>query len=200
MKKYIVFGVIVIGILVYGLSGQQESFEDYQKNLAQERVEKDKYMSESIDSPFRTFGDTIVRLKYFPIKEEYKVKAKIEKIETKQYMTLGSSSGEPIKYLKYAYAHFEINKTPLKLLVLKSITDVNGSLFTAFADKTSGDQTYGAGRYIDLDFKNAKQITLDFNTAYNPYCNYNDQYTCPFPPAENILPVAIEAGEMDYKH
>jgi uncharacterized protein (DUF1684 family) len=72
-------------------------------------------------------------------------------------------------------------------------------LFLAFADKTSAAETYGAGRYLDVKkVPGAASVTLDFNEAYNPYCAYNDGYSCPFPPKENILEVAIQAGERTY--
>jgi uncharacterized protein (DUF1684 family) len=60
-------------------------------------------------------------------------------------------------------------------------------------------ETYGAGRYLDIKkTPGATSITLDFNEAYNPYCAYNDSFSCPFPPKENILHVAILAGEKNY--
>ena len=76
-------------------------------------------------------------------------------------------------------------------------------LFIPFTDKTSGIETYGGGRYIDLvlsDIVN-KTCTIDFNKAYNPYCAYTAGYNCPIPPKENDLPVAIKAGELNFaKH
>jgi uncharacterized protein (DUF1684 family) len=70
-------------------------------------------------------------------------------------------------------------------------------LFLPFKDLTSGKETYGAGRYIDLDPKNEKdsQIEIDFNLAYHPFCAYNHTFTCPLPPAENLIPMAVTAGE-----
>lgn len=70
--------------------------------------------------------------------------------------------------------------------------------FLPFRDKTSGVETYGAGRYLDIDANPDGTVTIDFNLAYNPLCAYNDAYSCPLPPIENWLSVPIEAGEMDY--
>ena len=78
--------------------------------------------------------------------------------------------------------------------------DDSDQLFLPFIDKTSGNETYGAGRYIDLDFPINKEIIVDFNKAYSPYCAYTDAYSCPFPPRSNQLDVAIEAGEKAYMH
>ncbi|HEY6014370.1 MAG TPA: DUF1684 domain-containing protein, partial [Candidatus Limnocylindrales bacterium] len=69
------------------------------------------------------------------------------------------------------------------------------SLFVPFLDATSGTETYGAGRYLDLEPEEDGTYTLDFNLAYHPSCVYDPRYSCPLTPAENRLPVRIEAGE-----
>ena len=76
----------------------------------------------------------------------------------------------------------------------------DSTLFIPFTDRTNGHETYGGGRYLDapLPEANAPEITLDFNRAYNPYCAYNNAYSCPVPPAENRLQVAIPAGEKSF--
>jgi len=70
-------------------------------------------------------------------------------------------------------------------------------LFIIFKDATSGKETYGAGRYLDLD-RHGDEIVIDFNYAYNPYCAYNPDWSCPLPPAENWLKVPIRAGEKNF--
>ncbi|MEM7297260.1 MAG: DUF1684 domain-containing protein, partial [Bacteroidota bacterium] len=69
-----------------------------------------------------------------------------------------------------------------------------------FGDETSGETTYGAGRYLDLEIGKSDQVVIDFNKAYNPYCAYFPDFTCPLPPRENLLTVVIEAGEKDYQY
>jgi uncharacterized protein (DUF1684 family) len=74
-----------------------------------------------------------------------------------------------------------------------------GTLFLAFADATSANETYGAGRYLDVKkIPGASSIILDFNQSYNPYCAYSEKYSCPFPPRENVLKIAVRAGEKKY--
>ena len=68
-------------------------------------------------------------------------------------------------------------------------------LFIPFRDTTSGSETYGAGRYLDLEPEDDGTYVLDFNIAYNPWCAYAPQYSCPLPPRENWLTFPIEAGE-----
>ncbi|HEX6333812.1 MAG TPA: DUF1684 domain-containing protein, partial [Flavisolibacter sp.] len=79
-------------------------------------------------------------------------------------------------------------------------TEYRNHLFLPFTDATTGKTTYEVGRYIDLQITDIREgwVTIDFNKAYNPYCAYTSGYNCPIPPAENRLPVAIEAGEKSY--
>ncbi|MDG1428784.1 MAG: DUF1684 domain-containing protein, partial [Crocinitomicaceae bacterium] len=69
------------------------------------------------------------------------------------------------------------------------------SLFIPFRDKTSRHETYGGGRYLDVQIPDRDMMHLDFNLAYNPYCAYSHRYSCPIPPEENTLNVSILAGE-----
>lgn len=80
-------------------------------------------------------------------------------------------------------------------------TDANDdSLFLPFKDATAPTETYGAGRYIDLPSRPPNSLLfLDFNYAYNPYCAYSDEFSCPFPPRENWLPFPVRAGEKNYR-
>lgn len=72
-------------------------------------------------------------------------------------------------------------------------------LFLPFRDATSGKETYGGGRYLDLDPNEDGTVTIDFNLAYSPYCAYNDGYSCALPPTENWMQVPIEAGEKNWR-
>lgn len=200
-KKIITAFIILLPIVIYlGLRSDDEGGnESYEAKIQEERREKEDFMKTSASSPFQKIPDQYKPLKYFQVNSKYKVKAEVEKINEISYVSIGESDGSTKRYVKYAWLHFKIDEKPLKLLVLKptGFGQMN-VLFTAFADDTSGEETYGAGRYLDLNFKNASSITLDFNTAYNPYCAYNEGFACPFPPAENVLPVRIEAGEKTF--
>ena len=198
-KKAIVVALMaLIAILVFRTFSSEESVEAYNARIESTRVEKNEFMRDSDQSPFAHNREAFEELKYYPANLKYKVKAKIERFESRSYTDLAVSTGESEKYLKYAYASFEIEGQPLRLLLLKKLGSKTGTIFTAFADNTSGNETYGSGRYLDLEFKNAKSIEIDFNLAYNPYCVYDDKFSCPFPPKENILPIHIEAGEKLY--
>jgi uncharacterized protein (DUF1684 family) len=109
------------------------------------------------------------------------------------------SLGAPESYQRWGTAEFELNGQPQKLTLLQKAGDKQ--LFVPFTDPTNGQQTYGAGRYIDvpLPAAEANEIELDFNQAYSPYCAYNHEYSCPKPPAENRLTVPVAAGEQAYQ-
>ena len=108
------------------------------------------------------------------------------------------------EYVKYGEAHFKINGKQLKLNLYKSTKPYSEPgyedyLFLPFTDLTSGDGSYGGGRFLDARIPEGNTILLDFNKAYNPYCAYNSMYSCPIPPKENDLDIRIEAGVKDYK-
>ncbi|MEP6676718.1 MAG: DUF1684 domain-containing protein [Ferruginibacter sp.] len=100
--------------------------------------------------------------------------------------------------------YFKIRDTALTLTVYRSLETLPAPykdyLFIPFTDITSGNTSYGGGRYIDVEKKDIKnnQLDLDFNKAYNPYCAYTTGYNCPIPPRENNLAIEILAGEKDY--
>jgi uncharacterized protein (DUF1684 family) len=90
---------------------------------------------------------------------------------------------------------FEVNGTPSTLTGYAFEGSESGSVFVPFLDGTSGTETYGAGRYLDLEPEDDGTYALDFNLAYHPSCVYDARFSCPLTPAENRLGVRIEAGE-----
>lgn len=200
--KNLVIIIIVIAVVAgiyYSFTGTQTS-EAYIAKIQQLRKEKDTDMREGEDSPF---ADSIefTGLKYFPVDAKYRIDARLVEIGQKKTVTLPTSDGKQKTYQEYAYAKFTLDGIENKLLILEIIDmgPYRGTLFLAFADKTSAAETYGAGRYLEVKkVPGAQSITLDFNEAYNPYCAYSDKFSCPFPPKENILEVAINAGEKSY--
>ena len=90
---------------------------------------------------------------------------------------------------------FELSSMPGVLTAYTFENDKSGSVFVPFLDGTSGKETYGAGRYLDIDPEEDGTYTLDFNLAYHPSCVYDVKFSCPLTPAENRLPFRIEAGE-----
>ncbi|MBX2915036.1 MAG: DUF1684 domain-containing protein [Cyclobacteriaceae bacterium] len=198
----IILIVSVAGFVIYSLQNNTTpTNEDYVEFIQQERAEMEKFMKDGVGSPFSKDSIVFEGLKFFPVDARYRIKAKLKPIEGKKVVVLATSDSKEQKYLEYAFAEFELDGITNQLLILEvmEMGPQRGKLFLAFSDETSGRETYGAGRYLDVKkIPAAKSVELDFNLAYNPYCAYNDKYSCPFPPKENLLKVAIRAGEMSY--
>lgn len=131
---------------------------------------------------------------FFPLSKKFIVKAKLERTpDSKPFQMPTSTERLPI-YKKYAIATFEIDGKEYKLSIFQNMKHKT-SLFLPFYDLTSGEETYGGGRYLDFPFiPRGNKIKIDFNQAYHPYCAYSDRYSCPIPPFENRLDVEILAG------
>lgn len=199
----IIIGVILLaiaGIGFYSLSSGSND-EDYTVAVLEERKQKDDFMKSSEESPFGEDRNSFTGLKYFEPDVKYRVRAKLQSMESKKVVLLPTSSGNENQYLEYAWAEFELDGARNKLLLLEvmAMGPTRGTLFLAFADETSTKETYGSGRYLEVKkVPGASTVELDFNKAYNPYCAYAEKYECPFPPRENILKVTIRAGEKNY--
>lgn len=194
-----VASVVIITILytIYGSKDQTS----YVSEVLKEREEKDQYMRSSQESPFYSDPASFTGLKYFPPDLKYKITANLTRIEQKKQVLLATNDGKQERYVEYAYAEFDFMGFHNKLLILEIIDEgvSRGKLFLAFGDGTSAKETYGAGRYLDIEkVQGSNTITLDFNKAYNPYCAYNDKFSCPLPPQENLLVIPINAGEKIY--
>jgi uncharacterized protein (DUF1684 family) len=202
-SKNILLILILIATLVTLFYSMQDggTSEAYRKEREKERKDKDDYMRNNSESPFADSVALFTGLKYFDIDESFRISANLIPIEEKKTITLATSDGLEKRYLPYAYAEFSLKGEKCRLLILE-IMDMGpfrGTLFLAFADATSAKESYGAGRYLDIKkVPGSTSVLLDFNKAYNPYCAYNDNFSCPFPPSENLLKVAIPAGEKVY--
>lgn len=143
--------------------------------------------------------------RFFPIDHAYDVPCFFEKINDSTGFTM-TTSANTVKYF-YAYGRlsFSVMGVECKLYVYQSkelmtTEKYKDYLFVPFTDATTGDESYGSGRYLEF-YKNDIQnntLELDFNKAYNPSCAYAAGYKCPIPPKENRLKVAIKAGEMNF--
>lgn len=200
-KNVIVILVVVVFVVIgfYSFQGSQDE-TGYVQGIQKERETKDRFMRTSAESPFASAPDEYKGLNYYPADSKYRVVANLQRIEPRKPVVLATNDGSEERYLEYAYAEFKLDGVSNRLLILE-IADgaYQGKLFLAFGDETSARETYGAGRYLDVTkTPGSNTITLDFNLAYNPYCAYNDSFTCPLPPRENLLSVAIRAGEKKY--
>lgn len=138
------------------------------------------------------------KLKYFSPDEVFKVKATFESIENGEIIKMQTSTNEPRDYKRFGTLSFSLGDADLQLTLYQNVEQPD-YLFCPFKDLTNAKTTYGAGRYLDFKMADLANPVLDFNYAYNPYCAYNKEYSCPIPPAENHLLVPIPAGEKKWK-
>jgi hypothetical protein len=203
MKRYLIPIVVIlaVGAMIYFSTSSGPSPEEYAALINSEREKKEAFLRRDPESPFRGINDSIKSPEYFPPDLAFRVMASLEPVQQKQVRVLQTSTGEQQRYLDYAWALFELQGKECKLLILE-VMDMGpnrGKLFLAFADETSSKETYGGGRYMDLKkVPAAMSIELDFNKAYNPYCAYNENYSCPLPPSENLLRIPVRAGEKAF--
>lgn len=182
-------------------SFSQISLQDSLKNSALLfQNELDSQYSDSVQSPL-TKED---RLKFkghdfYPVDMKFCVEAKLIKSKNEQTFQMKTTTDRKPMYVKYGEVHFKLNNKKYKLSVYQSMDLLNkpeyrNYLFLPFKDKTSGVETYGGGRFLDLQIPKGDKIIIDFNKAYNPYCAYNHKYSCPVPPPENFLKTDVKAG------
>ena len=195
MKKAFPFLIIAVILLVFFYTFQGGG--GYPEQIQKEREKTATFMRTSADSPFA--DTTFTELNYFPPDPAYKVSAHLHRIENGEPLKIATTDGGQETYTRYAYAEFTLNGKDFRLLILRAASG-DQELFIPFADETSGESTYGGGRYLNMEAPTSGQenITIDFNLAYNPYCAYNPKYVCPIPPRENYLNIPIEAGEKTY--
>jgi len=196
---FVAAGVVIIS-LIYSFMGSGDQ-SAYIEEINKEREEKDRFMKSSKESPFVGNPESYKGLTYYAPDPKYKIIAELTPVEKKETVTLRTNTGEEQRYLEYAFAEFDLEGLHHKLLILEVMDSgpFRGKLFFAFGDETSAVETYGAGRYLDLQkVPGSSTIMLDFNKAYNPYCAYISNFSCPLPPSQNLLTIPIKAGEKTY--
>ncbi len=140
-------------------------------------------------------------LAYYGIDPAYRIKVTLRRYPKPETIRIATNTEEIRQALRYGYFEFEIQGQKCRLQVYRMLDDNEtggAQLFIPFRDATSGKETYGGGRYIDLRENATGTYDLDFNQAYNPFCAYGRDYSCPLPPRENKLPVPIYAGEKNF--
>lgn len=177
------------------------STDDWRNEVETFRRQKDRYFAEDDHSPIPPDErETFDGLRYYPIDEAYRFVLPLDEHEEPEPVVVGTSTDGEQEYLRWGEFHVEVDGAAVTVQAYKAAPD-DDRLWVPFRDETSGEETYGAGRYIDLEpdeHRHDGEWVLDFNLAYNPTCAYSEQYECPLPPMENWLDVRIEAGEKSY--
>ncbi len=133
-------------------------------------------------------------LKYFPENPGMRIVGTLDENVEQTEIEMQTSTGGVQRYRREGVVTFTVDGKETAIH-LYSVDDPN-QFFVPFRDATSGQESYPAGRYLEAHRMGDGSVMVDFNYAYNPYCAYNERWSCPVPPAENWLDVPIRAGEM----
>lgn len=166
------------------------------------REEKDSFFATHWQSPIEPQERPKFKgLENYPPEPSYLFELELCEHRDKKALEIQDTSGNIRNFLRWGEFRFKIAGQKCTLQAYKSDPHKE-ELFVPFMDATSGKETYGAGRYLDLDYERDRSSEgkwiLDFNKAYNPWCAYSEHYACPFVPAENRLEVPVRAGEKNY--
>ena len=157
------------------------------------RAAKDRFFKQHPQSPLTDEQRSSFQgLRYFPEQPALRLALAVEPSSDEATLVMQTSTGDVQEYRRIGRLRFTVDG---ELAALTLFADEAGGLFLPFADALAGQETYGAGRYLEPEPLGDGRVLIDFNLAYNPYCAYNDDWSCPLTPSENRLKVAIRAGE-----
>ncbi len=163
--------------------------------LDQSRQEKDNFFRIDSQSPLtlaqkRNFSG----LNYYPENPSLRLELTLEPTDYQEKVFLTTSTGTEREYQHIGQVQFVVGGQDAILQVYEA----DYGYFVPFSDGTAPGETYGAGRYLEPEEIRPNVLLLDFNFSYNPYCAYNDGWSCPLPPSANRMKVRIEAGEKNF--
>lgn len=184
-------------IIIVGCSSDSSDGDYDEGEIIEMRQEKDAQFRDSEESPIPAEKRTsFTGLLYFDPDPEYVVMATFVESASTDTIILQTSKDDLRKAFRAGTFTFRLNGKDLKLSAYTfADSEDNESLFVPFTDRTTGHETYYGGRYMDVPVVDIDDYVLDFNMAYNPYCAYNERYSCPLVPKENDLSIAVRAGE-----
>jgi uncharacterized protein (DUF1684 family) len=159
------------------------------------RAEKDEFFKTHPQSPLTREQKKDFRgLNYFEENEDLRLEVKVDEFPVKEEFMMQTSTGDVQPYSKFGKFKFTVDGQEVELTIYQA----EYGFFLPFVDSLAGKETYPAGRYLEPEPLPGGRFIVDFNIAYNPYCAYNEMWSCPITPAENRLKVAIRAGEKLY--
>jgi uncharacterized protein (DUF1684 family) len=161
------------------------------------RMMKDDFFAHDGQSPLTPEQKTAFKgLKYFQPNPELSLEITVEEFKDKQHIEMQTTTGDVQEYERYGKFNFTVEGIPAELTIYHS----EDGYFLPFVDSLASKETYPAGRYLEPESLGKNRFKVDFNLAYNPYCAYNDCWSCPLTPFENRLKVPIRAGERLFPH
>ena len=204
MIKYLILLLLISITLLFSSCGKDYTTEelDYIKTIQDSRTEKDSIFKNEPSSPFNFKGKVEFHpLNYFDIDPEFVLQSKLYDYGTKDTIAIFGTKGEERSSIRYGFLKLKYKGTEFDLNVYETIYQDTLKYYSIwFTDETTNEETYGVGRYINIDRdENPDHIyKIDFNMAYNPYCAYTSSYSCAIPTKEDHIAVAIKAGEKKF--
>ena len=203
----ICLSTFTICTLIFALYSCKSKYSPEEKKyisvVETDRHTKDSLMKNDAESPFNLKGKVEFHpLKYFDVDPSFAFFSKLYEYEPKDSVTTQGTKGDIRKGERFGYVIFNYDNKEYKINVYKfrSKNDGNEYFVIWFTDKTTNDETYGVGRYLDFEKSDDPNhiYKIDFNLAYNPYCAYSPNYSCTVPLKEDYIDLAIKAGEKKF--
>jgi uncharacterized protein len=199
--RYRILSTLILIVLLSNCTGKKANLDNNELDLTcqkilAERMSKDHAFLNPQFSPFQLEKDFFTGLKYFECNAEYAVVATLEEADSTDVEVVKATQNETRKYAVAGVLHFDLKQLHCKLKAYFE-DSTHSQLFIMFKDLTNHNDTYGGGRYLSAKYSKNMKIVLDFNRAYNPYCHYNHNYSCPVVKGLS-LPLRVEAGEKKY--
>ena len=199
---YIAFAALVLTLVFSCKNNISPKQQKYVDDLITERAEKDNYMKDNPSSPFNARTKIEFHpLQYFEPDPAFVFKSKFFRSVKMDTVTIFGTKGEPREVVRVGYVVFRHDGIDYKVNIYEGRTR-NGVKYNSiwFTDKTTNEETYGVGRYIDFELFDDPEFeyTIDFNRAYNPYCAYSPDYSCAIPTKEDYLDLAVTAGKKKF--
>ncbi|MDQ4139025.1 MAG: DUF1684 domain-containing protein [Bacteroidota bacterium] len=198
LRLIVLLGLVII--IGYFLKEAVFSDEAYLSSIKKERLEKNQSFKSSSSPLEEADRATFDSLNYYPADRKFRIDADYELLPNPDTIRIPMTTGNSEAYLRFAKVHFNLEGQRVGLTLFLKADAEDSTFFVPFTDRTNGSETYEGGRFMDIPkpAPGEELITLDFNKAYNPFCVFNYNYSCPIPPAENRLPIAVKAGEKSY--
>ena len=189
--------ILIASVIATGCTETPGPADDaaYVQKVKEWRAERDKTWSESNDPIPAERHAEFLPLKYFDVDPNYSVPAELKLSNERPVVELPTSTGTLRKMQIVGTLEFTLNGEKHSLGALSPAGEPIRALFVPFADLTTKQETYAAGRYLDIEPTATGLYNIDFNYAYNPTCAYNKAYECPYPPPSNRLKIPVHAGE-----
>jgi len=195
MVRTIVSGLLLVCAIAFQAEASTDDSSRQIAEIQAQRALKDSLFRFGSESPLQTEDiPSFTGLPYFPADLQWRVTGRLHRYGRTRQIPLPDTEGSTIAVERFGRFVFHIDGKAFWLETYRSLQ--GGSLTVYFTDETNGISTYSAGRYAAVFNDIYGSYVIDFNDAYNPYCAYNEDYTCPLPPAQNHLPFQVPAGEL----